>query len=172
MGGLVVIKDVFLFIIFFLISVAATELVLYLLDPLLLYKYDLISVFFTGIPLVVKDILKDITTVYVLLLLIVIVVVVYVIVRAVIRRQRFSNAKKTFTVVSLVSSPFLISWLITGYIHTSSVIIVLVLCAYTVIAIVFARTTIERPFMPKPTEFNQGKLNPIIINILNLMLLM
>ena len=69
-------------------------------------------------------------------------------------RHRFSLDTLFFFLVE-VSCPFLISWWTVGYVHPTSVIIVFLLCIYTVIAII-----LTQHFIDNPIEFKQGKLNP------------
>ena len=68
-----------------------------------------------------------------------------------------SHSNKFF-VFSLENFVFCMSWWISGYIHPASF---LLLCTYTVIAMVLIQATKERPFKANPTELKQGKLNSI-----------
>ena len=178
-------RAVFLFLIYSFVSNEVGILFLYFWKSLLQYNQKinisayvtdglLSSIPFMNFGVVIfyeRSIGEVIRTVYALLKYIVIVWIIHLIVQAVIRRRRLSKTLNTFLVVSFVSCTFFISWLIAGFIHALSVIMVLMLCTYTFIAMISARTTIGRSFMANPIEFNQGKLNPIIINMLNLLFL-
>ena len=147
-----------------LVSIVLTDLVLYLLCPLLSHEHCLICLSFT--------VLEDITATFVLLILIVIVVVVHVIIGAVIRRQRSKTKKRiSCTFPFIQSCPYFMvdNWLYTSYKLCDNG---LVLCTYIVIMMVLDRITVERLFMINHVEFNQGKLNSINTNKLNLLLLL
>ena len=71
---------------------------------------------------------------------------------------RVRSHSKKFFIVSLENVVFCMSSWTSGYIHPASF---LLLCTYTVIAMVLIQTTEERPFKANPTEFKQGKLKSI-----------
>ena len=173
-------KAVFISIIYSFVSVVVTNLVCYLLDPLLPYDLQLrifnpscltvltnglSALFQTGFTLLQLQFSfskSPITvTICVVLILIVIVVIVYVIVQVGIRRQKVSKSLNTFLVLCLISGPFCISWWLTGYVCLVSTLFSFLLCIYTAIAMVLVRITVGRSFKANPSEFKQGSDNQI-----------
>ena len=137
---------------FFFFSAIATELVFYLLDPLL--PYDLQSRIFSLTDRFIDFTVKDIwdAVIFLSFLIVQVLSIRNLMIQIVITRQR----SYIFFVTTMLLCPFLISWWIVGYIHPRSVIISFLLFIYTVIAMVSARTTIGRPFIANPTEFKKG----------------
>ena len=164
-------KAVFISLIYSFVSVVVTNLVCYLLDPLLPYDLQLrifnpscltVLTGFTLLQLQLSFSKRPIIfTICVVLILIVTVVIVYVIVQVEIRRQKLSRSLNAFLVPCLVSGPFYISWWLTGYVRLVSTLFSFLLCIYTVIAMVLVRTTVGRSFKANPSEFKQGSDNPI-----------